>query len=231
MTTACALAAGAIQYDAVFDDVGMLKPETVASIRDMGQRLYDSGKVQFTVKIVSDCNDTLVDGRKFFNDTGIGDKDKNNGLLLYVNAANFVTGRPNKVRLLPGYGMEGMFPDGKCGRILDAGLAMPTVDAKILKMVAEIDAEFAALGDDPVPAKAESADLPLWAEKLIMVIILLVVLAAICSSVYDSSYPGSSGRSGHGGSRSGGGFGGGSFGGFGGGGFGGGSCGGGGAGR
>lgn len=222
MTTACALAAGAIQYDAVFDDVGMLKPETVASIRDMGQRLYDSGKVQFTVKIVSDCNDTLVDGRKFFNDTGIGDKDKNNGLLLYVNAANFVTGRPNKVRLLPGYGMEGMFPDGKCGRILDAGLAMPTVDAKILKMVAEIDAEFAALGDDPVPAKAKSSDLPLWAVKLIVVIILLVVLAAICSSVYDSS--------------SGGGFGGGSFGGFGGGGFGGGgfgggSCGGGGAGR
>ena len=38
-----AVTVAAVQYDAVFDDVGMLKPESVAVIRATGQRLYDSG--------------------------------------------------------------------------------------------------------------------------------------------------------------------------------------------
>lgn len=43
----------------------------------------------------------------------IGEKGKNNGLLV------FLTLKERKVRILPGYGLEGILPDGKLGRFRD----------------------------------------------------------------------------------------------------------------
>jgi len=206
----------ALEYNACFDDVGLLKPETQEQIRGIGNKLYQSGKVQFTVKIVANCNDTLTDGRDFFNKTGIGDKEKNNGLLLFVNAKNFRANKPGKVRLLTGYGMEGMFPDSICGMILDTGLLEKDIDAKILKMVSEIDAMFSNLGDNPVP---DVKRVPFWV-ILLIIIVLIIIALAIFPEILDGS---GSGYSSRGYSSGGGGFSGvgGSFGG--------GSCGGGGA--
>lgn len=211
---AAALSVSAVQYDAVFDDAHMLKPETAAYIRGVGNELYKSGKVQFTVKIVKDCGDTLTDGRKFFNDTGIGDKDKNNGLLLYINAKNFVANKPNKVRLLTGYGMEGMFPDGKCGRILDSALKLPDVDGRVKAVVDAIAVEFKALGDAPVPTKPKPNHKPL----IIFIVVVIVLILLDCWFNDGEITSGilcvvSSGGGGGGSSGGGGGFGGGSCGG------------------
>jgi len=215
-----------IPYSGCFDDANLLKPETVAYIQNVGQKLYDGGKVEFTVKTVEDCQDTLVDGREFFNTTGIGDKEKNNGLLLFINAKNFRANKPNKVRLLVGYGLEGLFTDSKCGQILDKGLEKQVVDAKIIEIVNLVEQEFLKLGGNPVPEKTEdtySKALSIIGAVLICIFILIVIYVIF---IDDDTYSGS----GFGGGGSlGGGFG--SSGGFGGGGFGGGSCGGGGAGR
>jgi uncharacterized protein len=217
----------ALQYDAVMDDVQMLGPAATAEIRSIGDRLNKEGKVQFAVKVVADCKDTLLDGRAFFNNTGIGDKIKNNGLLLYINAANFKAGRPNKVRLLTGYGMEGMFNDAKCGRILDDGLAKKSIDDKVLTMVRLIDKEFKALGDAQPPAKDTSVVTVENIKCVIFWIIVIIVVVVVIAGVLDGE--GGGGYS-NGGYHSGGSSGGGGFS-CGGGGFGGGSCGGGGAGR
>lgn len=217
--------AAGMLYTPVLDDVDMLRPETAAEITRIGNRLNGEGRCQFVVRVVATCDDTLMDGRKFFNAAGIGDKEKNNGLLLFINALNFKSGQPNRVRLLTGYGLEGLFNDAKCGRILDAGLAMVGVDEQVLTMVRGVDAEFKALGDKPVPAKTAEKRLPLWMQ-IILVIVLLVILPVVIAALGSpGDYYGESGGSGGYG-----GFGGG-FGGGGGGSCGGGSCGGGGAGR
>lgn len=209
----------AIEYNACFDDVGMLKQTTQQEIREIGNKLYSSGKVEFTVKVVKDCPDTATSGREFFNQTGIGNKDKNNGLLLFINAKNFVANKSGKVRLIPGYGLEGFLPDSKCGRILDLGLSESGIDAKVLRMVKEIDHEFQSLGDNPVPQKEDGNPVFIIIIFIVLLIVIIIIFSAK-GTIFDCG-----GFSGGGG----GGFSGGGF--SGGGGFGGGSCGGGGAGR
>lgn len=212
-----------MEYNGCFDDANLLKPETVTAIREVGKRLYDNGKVEFTVKIVKDCNDTLLDGREFFNTTGIGDKEKNNGLLLFVNAKNFKINKLNKIRFLVGYGLEGMFTDSKCGRILDLGLSKSGIDEKILEIVNQVDSEFKSLGDSPIPSREKGKlDKIIGSIGLVLIILfLIVVVIFIFSTDVGGNEIGGSYGGGDGG-FSGGGFSGG---------FGGGSCGGGGAGR
>ena len=50
---------------------------------------------------------------KLFSAWGIGEKDKDNGVLL------FLTMQERKVRIEVGYGLEGILPDGLVGEILD----------------------------------------------------------------------------------------------------------------
>ncbi len=50
---------------------------------------------------------------RLFKDWGIGEKDKDNGVLL------FLAMQERKVRIEVGYGLEGILPDGLCGEILD----------------------------------------------------------------------------------------------------------------
>ena len=50
---------------------------------------------------------------ELFNKFGIGDKNKNNGLLILVAL------KEREARIEVGYGLEGLLPDGKCGRYQD----------------------------------------------------------------------------------------------------------------
>ena len=50
---------------------------------------------------------------KLFRQWGIGDKDKNNGVLFIISK------NERKIRIEVGYGLEGALPDGKVGNILD----------------------------------------------------------------------------------------------------------------
>ncbi|NLL18707.1 MAG: TPM domain-containing protein, partial [Clostridia bacterium] len=54
---------------------------------------------------------------ELFRRWGLGDKEKNNGVLLLVNKENVLTGQSGRVRIEVGYGLEGAIPDGKAGRI------------------------------------------------------------------------------------------------------------------
>jgi len=50
---------------------------------------------------------------KLFSSWGIGEKDKDNGALI------FLTLQERKIRIEVGYGLEGILPDGRVGEILD----------------------------------------------------------------------------------------------------------------
>jgi uncharacterized protein len=76
---------------------------------------------QLVVVTVESLGGTSIEesALKLFRTWGIGQKDKNNGVLLLVNKENLLAGRPGRVRIEVGYGLEGAIPDGLAGRILD----------------------------------------------------------------------------------------------------------------
>ena len=175
---------------------------------------------------------------KLARDWGIGDKDKDNGILILLAVSD------REVYISVGYGLEGAMPDSKTGRLLD-NYALPYFSEdnfsdgmlSVYKAVVnEIYIEYGIEAEEgyvPIEYLNEQSTvgggkvLVSWAVLLIVVILYLLLFRRrgifIGGFPFGAFYGGSNFRGGRGG-----GFGGGSFGGFGGGG---GSFGGGGAGR
>ena len=99
----------------VNDFAGALSSSARNEIISKGAAMEKRTGAQVVVAIVSSFegknrNDYAVE---LFRSWGIGQKGKDNGVLLLVS----ITDREVKIEV--GYGLEGALPDGKCGRILD----------------------------------------------------------------------------------------------------------------
>lgn len=84
-------------------------------IQAAGERLYNACGAQVVVVTVSSLEGDPIENYalQLARAWGIGDKDKDNGLLLLLSVAE------PKVRIEVGSGLEGAIPDSKAGRILD----------------------------------------------------------------------------------------------------------------
>ncbi|NCC53379.1 MAG: TPM domain-containing protein, partial [Spartobacteria bacterium] len=91
---------------------------STGQVQQLEQRLQ-SVKEQTGAEIAVVTIPTLKDGalsdfaNQLFKRWGIGQKGKDNGILI-ITAIN-----DRKIRIEPGYGLEGLFPDSKTGRIID----------------------------------------------------------------------------------------------------------------
>lgn len=99
----------------VSDQAGMLTPETRQAILSLGAQLEQKTTAQVALVTVptlegSTSEDYAVE---LFRAWGIGQKDKNNGVLFLISRDD------RKLRIEVGYGLEGRLPDAKTGRILD----------------------------------------------------------------------------------------------------------------
>ncbi|MCR8855221.1 TPM domain-containing protein [Lysinibacillus fusiformis] len=151
---------------------------------------------------------------KMIRSWGIGDKEKNNGVLLL---ATFGQGKgQNDVVIAVGQGLEGPLPDGKLGRILDNAFypfasegdndqAFLATYAEVFRAVAE---EYNWNGELPAGAN-EDEGMPIW---LIIVIVIMILIFSSFFSKGGGGGPRGRGYGGYpggfGGGRSGGGFGG-----------------------
>lgn len=239
------------RFDYVFDFGGIIESKDLSIITRVGRELDDKTKAQVVVVTVDTLGGANIEeyANQLFRAWGLGDRQKNNGVLLLVNKENTLAGRPGRVRIEVGYGLEGAIPDGKAGRILD-NYVLPRWGQKqysegivqgFLAIAAEVAKEYNVTLDGnyaPVPMrasrKADSVPAPVIA--LIVAIVLMVLLSSVSRRRRrgrrdDDEFGGPGGRSG--GWWGGGPFFGGGGGGFGGGGggFGGGSSGGGGSSR
>lgn len=102
-------------YKYVNDYVGVLDKTTVEKIISVGKELEDKTTAQVVVAVVPSLSGLTIEeyANRLFREWEIGQKEKNNGVLLLV-AMN-----DRKVRIEVGYGLEGAIPDGKAGRTLD----------------------------------------------------------------------------------------------------------------
>lgn len=100
----------------VQDEAHLLQPQTQLGMYQKAILLHDkAGGVQIGIVTVESLgNQTLEDlAVTRFRDMGLGNKAKNNGVLLLY------TKQENHVRIEVGYGLEGTITDGTAGEILD----------------------------------------------------------------------------------------------------------------
>lgn len=97
------------------DFVGVLSDSTVARMDRLGAALEAKSGAQIVVAVMPAApnDDIATYATDLYRHWGIGDKEKNNGVLLLVIPAR------KEVRVEVGYGLEGALNDAKVGAMLD----------------------------------------------------------------------------------------------------------------
>ena len=113
----------------VFDYADLIEDSDEQEMRKTAKVLDDKTKAQIVVVTVNDLSQMELEdyALKIFRDWGIGDKKKNNGLLILVNKESLAKNRRGRIRIEVGYGLEGAINDGKAGAILD-NFALPAFE-------------------------------------------------------------------------------------------------------
>jgi uncharacterized protein len=218
----------------VTDDAGVIGPERKARIIALLTELERRTGVEVAVLTVQSTQplDDFDYGMEVFDRWKIGKRGKDNGLLFLVVV------RDRRVRMITGYGLEGILPDGKIGEITDEevlpafhkgryGLGILRGAWAVARVVAN-DAHVSLSGTPPpAPKRERPVQIPDYVTFI--AVLFFIVMSAIVNAL--NPYRRRGGWIGGPWMGGGGGFGGGGFGGGGFGGFGGGGSGGGGAGR
>lgn len=99
----------------VNDYANILSYETEKYILDKSTQLYQINGAQIVVVTVNDMEGLPIENYalELFRKFKIGDKDKDNGLLILVSVFE------RELRVEVGYGLEGILPDSKVGRLED----------------------------------------------------------------------------------------------------------------
>ena len=103
------------QREYVVDTAGIVSAKNRAQIEKIGEDLREKTKAEIVVVTVRTLGDADIESyaNKLFRSWGIGDKQKENGVLLLIAKDD------RKFRIEVGYGLEGEITDGRAGEILD----------------------------------------------------------------------------------------------------------------
>ena len=97
----------------VFDYQNVIDDAVETDINQIAKQLQEEGKMELMIVTVPTIGELepYEYGMKFFREWGIGDGDKDNGLLIYVTT-DMGAGN-NVIRFSTGYGLEGNYPDSE----------------------------------------------------------------------------------------------------------------------
>lgn len=192
----------------VNDFAQMLSPQQIQQLEQQLVALDDSTGNQIAIVTVTTLGDYEVAdfSEQLFQKWGIGQKNKNNGLLILISK------NEHKSHIEVGYGLEGAVPDVVCKRILQdemkplfkkgqfyEGLSRA---ANILSKLASGEYKTSDYTDANRPAK-QSGKKSSPFSSIIGIIILIIVIRVLMKNPWLLLFMGSGG----GGGRSGGGFG------------------------
>lgn len=172
----------------VNDFAEIINSDDKSTMLNLGKALYDKTEAQAVVVTVESLNGADLEdfSIKLARDWGLGDEEKDNGVLLLLSESD------REIRLEIGRGLEGALPDSKTGRIIDYyGIEhlknndFSTGITEIYKAVVnEIYIEYGLTPDtdytpvDELPTDESDGSL---LGMLIYVIILIVVLFIVLS--------------------------------------------------
>jgi uncharacterized protein len=166
----------------VVDTAGLLSPQQAAALDLLARELQrKTGAQMALLTLESTGPEDLFDyGMRVAGAWRLGSREKDDGLLLVVAR------RDRKLRFFSGYGLEGVLPDGKLGRILDTA-ALPRfrrgeLGAGIVEAMQAAASEIAReagveLTGAPPPAPPPSRTDPLPLAVLLVLVLLVVLLS------------------------------------------------------
>lgn len=102
----------------VHDYTSTLSSKDYNNILSLGSELYNKTSVQQVVVLINSTNNVPIDdyANKLFRSWGIGEKDKDNGLLILISLQD------KKWRVEVGRGLEGVIPDALSNRVMESSL-------------------------------------------------------------------------------------------------------------
>lgn len=149
----------------VNDFAGLLDAGTRNELSEIGRALDEKTGAEVVVVTVPSLGGSTIEdyALQLFRAWGLGEREKNNGVLLLVDKERLLSGESGKVRIEVGYGLEGAIPDGRAGRILDERV-LPLWQEK--KYAAGIRAGYLAVA----AAVAEEYQVDLSADRTLSVL-------------------------------------------------------------
>lgn len=207
-------------YSGVIDD--HIEQQLITAAQDLEESTGNE-VVMMTIDTIGDL-EPFEFGTQLMREWGIGDAERNNGMLIFATT-NQGPGQ-NDVWISVGQGLEGVYPDGKLGRMIDDYMMYDLANGDYTNAFATIfNTFYSEMGGETVEAPVETTG----EGGLSIGVIILIIIIYLSLSKFGGGGPGGRRRTarrvyhtgGYGGYY-GGGFGGGSsgggFGGFGGGG-------------
>lgn len=189
----------------VTDETGYLSKETLGKIDELNEEIFVDYElnpqyaVEVLVRLPEDNQDIDNYRNERFKELGVGDKEKDSGVLLVID----LDGRDVGIEV--GYGLEDVIRDIEAGDIISGemndylGSFMDTKEPEYLnKAVNQAMEEISVLigkADSGVlfEERAEEEKITFWDIMTVFVIILFVILLAIIVAVAEGESGGSSG--------------------------------------
>jgi uncharacterized protein len=166
----------------VSDFADVIPEAQEAQLTGLLEYISSSLDAEVAVATVASLDGLDVDtyANQLFNQWGIGDKEKDNGVLFLIAPHD------RKVRIEVGYGLEPVLTDGRCGRILDEAVlpAFKAGDygkgalngtAQIMTFLLNRDSLPAETGPGP-PSTASDSEEPDWKVKVAIVLFFSIFI-------------------------------------------------------
>jgi len=168
----------------VTDYTSTLTSNQIADLENRLVAFNDSTSTQVAVVIMQSTGsyDISEYAVQLFNNWGIGQSKKNNGVLLLIAKDD------RKVFINTGYGIEGALPDALCKRIIERdivpnfkqGLFYEGVDAAVNAIMSLVSGEYTA---DDYMKKSKQSDEPGWFLFLMIFLVIIIMMIAKVRSV------------------------------------------------
>ena len=154
------------------DGANMLSADAKDQLLTASKDLHEQTGAQFVIVTVPSLNGQSIEeySNDLFNNWGIGDKDKNNGVLLLISKDD------KKFRIEVGSGLEGTLTDAYCNnelRILKDNFKKGDFDTGVLTVSKDICASVSS-GEEVTSNNHKLTELQ--KEILIAVVILLIII-------------------------------------------------------
>ncbi|MCM3573001.1 MULTISPECIES: TPM domain-containing protein [Mesobacillus] len=161
----------------VQDFANVLSENEEIQLKNIGRSIDDQTTSQIAVLTVDSIGESSIEEysveayRKF----GLGTKENDNGVLLVIAM------QEKKIRIEVGYGLEGIIPDGKSGRILDE-YAIPHLqngqpNLAVMNTYQALANEVSGTNEfGSAPRDVQQQDLPIPSWLLVIIVIGVIVL-------------------------------------------------------
>ena len=176
------------------DGANMLSADAKDQLLTASKDLHEQTGTQFVIVTVPSLNGQSIEeySNDLFNNWGIGDKDRNNGVLLLISKDD------KKFRIEVGSGLEGTLTDAYCNNelsILKDNFKKGDFDTGVLTVSKDICSSISS-GEE---VTSNSHKLTEMQKEILLVVVILLIIIIIILFMFSSGGSSSSGSSSSGG--------------------------------